>query len=71
MNYYRVTVIRNFIHSQFRLHKGMSVEVQCFANPVVLCKNKVIDAFQRRYGIDLSVAPHAISPVYLDAKKLN
>ena len=54
-----------------RLEKGMSVEVvSTYGNPVSTNGgHEVIDAFERKYGIDLKKA-NAVSSVHLEVEKM-
>lgn len=73
MSLYLITVSRNNICNGIRLEKGMSVEVasKYSGNPVITNGGKeVIDAFMRKYGIDLK-KNNGCSPAYLESKKIS
>ena len=72
MPLFRITVKTAKNSNGVRIEKGMSVDVvsNSFNNPVVTNGGQsVIDAFYRIYGIDIKKAG-ALSPVYLDVKKI-
>ena len=71
MALFRITVKNNHSVGGIELEKGMTVEVLSPSNPVsVNGGHKVIDAFQRIYGIDIK-KNGGLSPGYFDVKKLN
>lgn len=72
MALYLITVKQNNISNGIRLEKGMYVEVvsKYNGNPVTTNGGKeVIDAFMRKYGIDLK-KNHGCSAAYLESKKI-
>ncbi len=73
MSLYLITVKQNNICNGVRLEKGMFVEVvsKYSSNPVTTNGGKeVIDAFMRKYGIDLK-KNNGCSGAYLEAKKIS
>jgi hypothetical protein len=71
MALFKITVKQNVLTNGVRLEKGMSVEVvSTYGNPVSTNGGKeVVDAFMRKYGVDLKKA-HALSSVYLETVKI-
>ena len=71
MALFKITVKQNVLTNGVRLEKGMSVEVvSTYGNPVSTNGGKeVVDAFMRKYGVDLKKA-HALSSVYLEIVKI-
>jgi hypothetical protein len=71
MALYQVTVTRGGIMNGIRIEKGMSVEVVSGNDPVSYDNAKAaIEAFQRKYGIDIKKAGCA-NRGCLDVKKIN
>ena len=72
MPLYLITVKQNNICNGIHLEKGMSVEVTARAsgNPATTNGGKdIIDAFMRKYGIDLK-KNNGCSPAYLETTKI-
>lgn len=71
MALFLITVKQNHYSNGIKLEKGMSVEVaSSYSNPMTTNGgNEVIDAFLRKYGIDLK-KNGGMSSVYLDVKKV-
>lgn len=71
MALYKVTVTRGGIMNGVRIEKGMSVEVVSASDPVSYDNAKAtIEAFQRKFGIDIKKAGCA-NKGYLDVQKIN
>lgn len=72
MALFLITVKQNAHINGIRLEKGMSVEVQSiYGNPLLTNGGKeVIDAFMRKYGIDIKKAGN-LNNVYYEVKKIN
>lgn len=71
MALFLITVKQNHFANGIRLEKGMSVEVSSsYSNPLTTNGgHEVIDAFMRKYGIDLK-KNCGTSSSYLDVKKM-
>ena len=71
MALFLITVKQNNYTNGIKLEKGMSVEVSSsYSNPLTTNGgHEVIDAFERKYGLDLK-KNGGNSGVYLDVKKI-
>lgn len=71
MALFKITVKKTILANGIRVEKGMSVELaSTHSNPVSTNGGKeVVDAFMRKYGVDLKKA-HALSSVYLETEKI-
>lgn len=71
MALFRATIKSTRINNGVRLEKGMSVEFSSsFGNPLATNGGKeVIDAFMRKYGVDIKKAG-ANSSAYIDTQKI-
>lgn len=71
MALFKITVKTTRIINAIRLEKGMSVEVVSTAsNPISSNGGReVVEAFERKYGIDLKKAC-AVSSTYLEVEKM-
>jgi len=71
MALFLITVKQNHFANGIRLEKGMSVEVaSSYSNPLTTnVGREVIDAFMRKYNIDLK-KNNGASSAYLDVKKM-
>lgn len=70
MKLFLITTKRDFILSDAKFTKGMSVEVQADLNPFNHSGAEVIEAFVRKYGID-DARLKALSPTNFDVEKLS
>ena len=69
---YKITVKASKNSNGIRVERGMSVEVVTnnITNPVTTSGGQaVVDAFMRRYGIDIRKAG-ALNMVYLDVQRI-
>ena len=71
MALYRATVKSTRVNNGVRLEKGMSVDFPSnIGSPLGTNGGKeVIDAFQRKYGVDIKKAG-AVSSAYIDVVKI-
>ena len=71
MALFRATVKSTRVNNGVRLEKGMSVDfASAYGSPLGTNGGKeVIDAFQRKYGVDLKKAG-AVSSSYIDVVKV-
>jgi hypothetical protein len=72
MGLFLATVKTNIWKNNIRLEKGMSVEfISQYSAPLSTNGGKeVIDAFMRKYGVDIAKA-NIVSSSYIDVKKIN
>lgn len=71
MALFLITVKQNHYSNGIKLEKGMTVEVSSsYTNPMTTNGgHEVIDAFMRKYGIDLK-KKGGLSSTYLEVKKM-
>ncbi|MDA9555401.1 DUF6140 family protein [Pelobium sp.] len=71
MALFKITVKNSGTSNGIRLEKGMSVEVaSSYSNPITTNGgHEVVDAFKRKYGIDIKKAG-ALSSVMLSLEKI-
>lgn len=72
MALFLITVKQNHYANGIRLEKGMTVEVVSkYSNPMTTNGgHEVVDAFMRKYGIDIK-KNCGLSSSYLDVKKIS
>ena len=65
------TVKNNVFNNGVRVEKGMSVEFSSTSvTPFNNGAHDIIDAFMRKYGIDIKKA-NAVSAAFIDVKRIN
>ena len=71
MSLFKATIKTTRTSNGVRLEKGMSVDFpSTYSNPLVTNGGtEVIDAFQRKYGIDIKKAS-IMSSVYIEVEKI-
>ena len=71
MALFRATVKNTRINNGVRLEKGMSVDFPSNCSSPISTNggNEVIDAFERKYGVDIKKAG-ALSSAYIEVEKI-